>query len=75
MTTLLAVVPAAAWTYTEAANLRGSPATHAVVAGTERTLCGRDPEGWQVRDGTEAEVRRLVTCKVCTKALNRGARP
>lgn len=68
------VTPCAQWTYQESHNLRGSPATHAVEDGSDKTLCGKVPDGWMWQNWNGADMLELVTCKNCKRLLTkRGA--
>lgn len=61
----ISVVSNAPWTYWESANLRGSPATHAIVPSGERTLCGRKAFEWSMNNP------EFVNCKICLRILGR----
>lgn len=70
MRDILAVVPSGRWAYWESANLRGRPATHAIdLTGDQgRTLCGKNPDGWNWY-GIPVE---QINCKVCLRMSQKG---
>lgn len=56
--------------------MAGFPATHAIQVGENRTLCGRDCEGWMIQnlDPYLGFVKRddYVSCKICRKIMNKS---
>jgi len=69
---MLIVVPNGAWV----GRLLGTPsrwrgpATHAIdPLDPAKTLCGKNPEGWDYEDGDIG----IVSCKVCRKKIGRGS--
>ncbi len=73
---ILIVTPNDRWTEWLSANLRGSPATHAVDSeiSTARTLCGRNPDRWMWQNwGSETDLK-YVNCKICLRRLGRDGK-
>lgn len=65
----IAVVPNLPYTHHESVNSRGYPAIHAIAkADTSRTLCGKNPEYWDVQGIPLAD----VNCKTCKRIMDRG---
>ena len=66
MIDLIAAVPSLPYTQLESVNLRGYPAIHA-IGKSELTLCGKNPEGWNVL----GMLLKDVNCKVCLRIMER----
>ncbi len=66
MPDLIAAVPGLPYTRLESVNLRGYPAIHA-IGKSESTLCGKNPEGWNIL----GILLKDVNCKVCLRVMER----
>lgn len=63
---LIAAISNLPYTYKESVNVKGFPACHAIDdRRPERTLCGKNPDGWTVLGISLQD----VNCKVCLKRL------
>lgn len=68
----IVVVPNGRYVFWESANMRGSPACHAVdPSKAKRTLCGKNPYGWDVYTSRGDGYRKApkVDCKNCLRAI------
>ena len=68
---VLAVVPQLPWSFWESSRERGQPATHAVLLDSNRTLCGKLCDGWEIAGLFSRGVDAIVTCKPCLRQLAR----
>lgn len=69
MAELTAVTPDGKWAFWESANLRGSPATHGIIEGAGKTLCGRNADGWMWQRVFGDDAKIIINCKQCLAKL------